>query len=871
MLGVYLIKMGPMSSEMTPMMRQYHSVKEQYPDAILFYRLGDFYEMFFDDALKASKILDLTLTSRNKNSEDRVPMCGIPAHSSQTYIQKLLGCGLKVAICEQLEDPALTKGIVKRDVVQIYSPGLILDPECLESKSSNYLVAITFEADTFGLAKGDISTGHFELSEFDSEEALCDEILRIEPKEIIFSTSITEKLLATIKNILPGSRVELRPPWCFQDEFSEEMYQRAFAAQSSGLGLLDNPVAAHAGGGLLGYLDDNKLLKQALLRRPVLHEINDCLILDEMAKRNLELIRTQPDGARMGSLLWLLDKAQTSMGSRLLREWILYPLNNKQSIERRQEVVEVFLNDFQSSSSLSESLAEFADLERLVNRVLAEQANARDLLAIAGSLKVIPVVKQILNSFNKPLISDLSSCLIEQDNLASKIINTLTSEPPISIKEGGLIKDGINADLDELRHIEQNSLSLIAAMEAQERLTTGITSLKIRYNRVFGYYIEITNTHKERAPSHYIRKQTLANAERFITPELKQHEDKVLGAAEKTKNIEHDIFLNLRSEVAEQADTLKKAAEAISELDCLLSLALVARERAYVKPTLTFESVLQISKGRHPLVEAVHTKESFVPNDVNLSYPEQYLMMITGPNMAGKSTVMRQTALIVLMAHIGSFVPAESAVIGMTDRIFTRIGASDYLQRGQSTFMVEMIETAQILAKATQSSLIILDEIGRGTSTFDGLSIAWAVAETIQSTVKARTLFATHYHELTDLEASHKGISNFHMVVREWNSDIRFLRELKKGGTNRSLGIHVARMAGLPEQTVTRAKEILSLLEKKDLSFSNEAQKQNQPSLFDVPQEENNQILEKIKTLNINSLTPLEALNLLSEFQKQVE
>ncbi len=858
-------------STLTPMMRQYLQVKEQYKDAILFYRLGDFYEMFFDDAEKASRLLNLTLTSRNKNQEGSVPLCGVPYHSAQGYINKLVSLGHKVAVCEQTEDPAAAKGIVKREVVQVITPGLVLDPESLEGRSQNHLLALVMEQGRFGLAVIDISTGSFRVSEFDNEKEVESELARVEPSEILVLESQKrhpwfEKLPLLIK----GVRVSFVYQAYNDIDFVADIYRDYYKAPVEGLGLESCVLAMKAGAMVLSYLADTKLLQDQILSRPSLYWASESLILDASAKRNLELTKTLSDHSTKGSLFWLLDKTQTPMGSRTLRQWMLYPLLDKARIEERLSAVEELKNNPDLMDQLKQALSSIGDLERIQNRVLAGLAHARDLLGLQNSLFPVPEIKEILRSCRSLRLKDIGVDCTGLPDLCSLIQKTLVEDPPLALKEGGLIREGVDATLDELKELEKNGKSHLASMETREREATGIPSLKIRFNRVFGYSIEITHTHQAKIPPHYIRKQTLTQAERYITPELKEYEEKILGASEKMMSLEYVIFLKLREEVIRHSEEIKKTAKILGELDALLSLAFLAREQRYVRPEIVEEPVLDLVKGRHPIVEKLFREEPFIPNNVFLNTEEHRLMMITGPNMAGKSTVMRQVALIVLMAQMGGFVPAESARIGIVDRIFTRIGASDHLQKGQSTFMVEMLETSQILSQATQRSLVILDEIGRGTSTFDGLSIAWSVAETLHDQIRARTLFATHYHELTDLAEKKTGIKNFHMAVKEWNDEIIFLRELVAGGTNHSYGVFVAAMAGLPPKTIARAREILKILEEKDWQFKAATLQMPvmQPSLFEKKE---HPVVEKIRKTDVNCLTPLEALNLFSKLKEEVK
>ncbi|MBX7149370.1 DNA mismatch repair protein MutS [bacterium] len=855
------------TSELTPAMQQYMAMKKAHQDAILFFRMGDFYEMFFEDAVTASRVLELTLTARNKNQKDSIPLCGIPYHASQGYIQKLLANGFKVAVCEQMEDPKQAKGVVKREVVQVLTPGLVFDPLCLDEKSHNYLAAICGDGSNFSLAFVDVTTGVFKVTEVSGEEKLFDELLRLEPKEILVEK--TEEPAAwqdKIKLYFSSVRLNRLSGFAFDADYASELVQSYYKVNPQVLGL--EALRLKAVGAVLGYLKETKFLREGLIKEPDAYFFYGYMVLDQSTKKNLELTSSIVDGGKKGSLLWLLDEAQTPMGSRRIKDWLLYPLVDVEKINERLSSVEELTQYPDIVDETRSYLKAVSDMERILNRVLSGNANARDLKALADSLDKLPPVFSKLSGFGAFLLTTIQQNLDLLEDVKADIEAIIVDEPPLGLKEGGIIKNGISPDLDELRNIEHHGKSFISNLEAAERDKTGISSLKIRFNRVFGYYIEITNTHAGKTPPHYVRKQTLANAERYITDELKQYEDKVLGAGEKIKNIEYDLFSQLRERVATHSARIRKTASLVADLDALLSFATLAREGGYTKPQFVAENVLHITKGRHPVVEKLVREESFVPNDVFMNSDEGYLMMITGPNMAGKSTLMRQVAIITLLAHVGSFVPAEVVKLGVVDRIFTRIGASDFLSKGQSTFMVEMLETSQILKHATKKSLVILDEIGRGTSTFDGLSIAWAVSEDLCDRVKSRTLFATHYHELTDLAHEKPGIKNYHMAVKEAGGEIRFLRELRAGGTNRSYGVAVAQMAGLSPQVVARAKKILKLLEDKDLKFESRALHSVQPSLFDA---QPHPVLEKLKEVDVNELTPLKALNLIAELIKDLQ
>ncbi|MBI4126114.1 MAG: DNA mismatch repair protein MutS [Deltaproteobacteria bacterium] len=760
----------------TPMLKQYALIKAEHPDSILMYRLGDFYEMFFDDAVESSKILGITLTTRNRNDPNPVPLCGVPFHAVEPYIAKLVDAGKRVAICDQVEDPATAKGVVKREVTRLVTPGVILDATTLDAKRDNFLAAVEVKDDGYDLAVVDISTGRHEAGGCSSWGLLIEELTRCEPREILIPTSIPE-----------GHRQELaiRFPAMLQTSWSD---------------------------GVMAYLEQTQ---RGSIRH--LQEVRPLgggrtMRLDEVTKRNLELVTTLQGEERTGSLLGLLDRTKTAMGGRLLRSWILSPLLRHEEIAGRLDAVEALMGTPATLATLTESLAAVYDLERIASRVAMGTANARDCVALARSLEPVPAMKALLLDLriqNAGLrIQDCG------EDIRERITRTLVDDPPIGLRDGGIIRDGLSPELDELRKIAHHGKDVIAGIEAKEREATGISSLKVRFNKVFGYFLEVTHTHRDKVPHHYIRKQTLVGAERYITPELKEYEEKVLGAEEKMLALEYRLFCELRDEIATCVRRLQQTARVLAELDALASLAVIARDSGYVRPEVVDDMTLEIVEGRHPIVERMPMQERFVPNDVMIGDAEGRLMMITGPNMAGKSTVMRQVALICLMAQIGSYVPARRARIGLVDRIFTRIGAADALARGQSTFMVEMTEAAVILREATRRSLVIIDEIGRGTSTFDGLAIAWAVAEDLATRVKARTLFATHYHELTELADTLPAVHNFHIAVREEKGEIIFLRRLLPGSTPHSFGIHVAKLAGLPADVISRANHVLKELER---------------------------------------------------------
>ena len=876
---------------LTPMMQQYMAIKEQYKDCILFYRLGDFYEMFYDDALTASRELEITLTGKNCGQEERAPMCGVPYHAVDVYLNKLVAKGYKVAICEQAEDPKQAKGIVKREVIRIVTPGTNLSQQALDEGRNNYLMCLVYDNNQFGLAITDISTGDFYTTEVATLKELYDEIHRFSPSEIICNDSfyMSGASLDDFKDRLHVS-VSTLDTWYMDEAVSVQKIKEHFKVASlDGLGLTDFPSGTLAVGALLLYLYETQKNTLDNLTKITPYRSGGYMIIDSATNRNLELIETLREKQKKGSLLWVLDKTKTAMGARLMRNWIEQPLIEKKKITARQDAVEELYNDMITREEIREYLNAVYDLERLVTRISYRTANPRDLIAFKTSLGMIPPVKQLLSQAKSAELKEIDERMDCLEDIYDLIEKSIQDEPPIMIREGGMIKEGYNEDVDKFRLSRTEGKTWLAELEAREKEKTGIKNLRVRYNKVFGYYLEVTNSYKELVPEDWTRKQTLANAERYITPELKELEDMILGAEDKLAALEYDLYCEVRDSIGEQVVRIQETAKAIAHLDVLASLACVAQSNNYVRPSINTKGVIDIQGGRHPVVEKMNNNQMFIDNDTYLDNKNHRISIITGPNMAGKSTYMRQSALIVLMAQIGSFVPAKSANIGIVDRIFTRVGASDDLASGQSTFMVEMTEVANILRNATSRSLLILDEIGRGTSTFDGLSIAWAVVEHISNPklLGAKTLFATHYHELTELEGKLDSVNNYCIAVREQGDDIIFLRKIIRGGADKSYGIQVARLAGVPDSVIDRAKEIASWLEEtdvtdkaKNLQVRTSAKKkevvreavpaEKQMSLFDIYPADH-PVLKELAGLDVSNMTPIQALNTLYELQKRLK
>ena len=865
----------------TPMMRQYLEIKSRYQDAILFFRLGDFYEMFMEDAVTASRVLDITLTSRNKGAADEIPLCGIPFHSCQPYIARLVENGHKVAICEQVEDPKTAKGIVRREVVRVVTPGLIVDSDNLAPKENNYLMALTAgDRGRWGVAVLDISTGEFRVAECGDLEGVRSEIASVAPREVLLPEDEGGAALQrSLAPVLAGRMISRLPDWvCSPDRASELLREFFSCATLEPFGCAKMPAAVGAAGAVLHYLRETQKGALDHIRSLRTTHASDVMALDETTRRNLELTATLHDGSRRGSLLGVLDRTVTAMGGRKLRHWIHRPLIDLEQIRDRHRAVAEMVEKSLLRRDLLTLLDGVYDLERLNGKIAMASANAKDLAALKNSLERIPPLLEALHLLESAAATRLSREIDPLTDIVELVGRAVVDDPPFVLREGGLIRDGYDGCLDELRAISREGKGWIARLEQQERERTGIASLKVRYNKVFGYYIEITRSHLHRVPADYERRQTLANAERYVTAALKEYEEKVLGAEDKLVELEYDLFQQVRGEVASHSARIQHTADALATLDVLLALAELAHERNYVVPEMDDSGDLVVRDGRHPVIEAMNLGEPFVPNDVTMDLRENQLLVITGPNMAGKSTFMRQVALIVLMAQIGSLVPARSARIGVVDRIFTRVGASDNLARGQSTFMVEMTETAHILRHATARSLIVLDEIGRGTSTFDGISIAWAVAEYLHDNphVAAKTLFATHYHELTDLALTREKVKNCNIAVKEWNDQIIFLRRIVKGGASHSYGIQVARLAGLPEAVIERAREVLRNLESGEfeaeghprLARSRKASKSRNTSQMGLFDQGPDPLREKLAQIDVSVLTPLEALNILNDLTK---
>jgi len=860
------------------MLQQYLAIKGDYPDAILFYRMGDFYEMFLEDAELASGILEITLTSRNKNDPSPIPMCGVPYRAASGYIARLIERGYKVAVCDQVEDAAAARGLVRREVVRVITPGMIIDEEFLDARTNNFILSVFQAHGASGLAYLDISTGTFRVTESPEPSQILDEARRLSPREILLPESARRNPGEAWIHRIPALFVDTAITYIEDPAFD---YRRGYGRLTEQLGTLtlegfgceSLTAGVSAAGALVFYVSETQKQKTAHLHRLETYWLDRCLVVDEVSRQNLELVRNIRTGTRRGTLLSVLDHTRTAMGARLLAEWLRSPLREASEIEMRLAAVAEGREREGLRRELRERLKAVHDLERLGSKTVMGQAHARDLVALRSSLQALPTLWAALIGFSSEAYRPTET-IDDLATLADLIGRAIREDAPLTLHEGGLIKPGFNPELDELVRISSDAKGYLAQLEVREKERTGITALKVSFNKVFGYYIEVPKSRAGAVPSQYVRKQTLVNAERFITDELKQFETKVMGAEEQRAVLEHRLFQEIRDEVARHHPKILAVARFLARLDCLLNLAEVAAQNGYCRPQILEEGAIRIEDGRHPVVEKMISGERFVPNTLEMDNDSQQVLIITGPNMAGKSTVLRQVALSVIMAQLGSFVPARKAGIGIVDRIFTRVGALDNLSQGQSTFMVEMQETANILHNATERSLVIMDEIGRGTSTFDGLSIAWAVAEYLHDLRQkgVKTLFATHYHELTELADRKPRVTNFNIAVREWNDEIIFLRKLVPGGTNRSYGIQVARLAGIPAEVIARAKKILLSIEKGEHGFAwsdrSPQTARSSPVQLDLFRPAESQVIEKLRELDISRTSPLEALNLLNRLQE---
>ena len=879
-------------AQLSPMMTHYMETKQQYPDCILFYRLGDFYEMFFDDAVTVSRELEITLTGKECGLEERAPMCGVPYHALDSYLYRLVQKGYKVAIAEQMEDPKLAKGLVKREVIRVVTPGTITSAQALDETKNNYLMGIIYIGDMFGISTADISTGDFLVTEVSSERALIDEINKFAPSEIICNEAfyMSGVDLEELKNRCHVAISALDSHF-YSDESCRRVLLEHFKVNHlDGLGLGDYETGVIAAGAVMQYLYETQ--KNSLGHITTIHPYStgQFMIIDTSTRRNLELVETMREKQKRGTLLWVLDRTKTAMGARLLRNYIEQPLISRDEILRRQEAVEELNMNYISREELCEYLNPIYDLERLLGRISYKTANPRDLISFRNSLEMLPHIKNLLKEFSSPLLKEIWEEMDTLEDVKDLIERAIDEEPPVSVRDGGIIRDGYNEEADRLRHAKTEGKTWLAELELKEKEKTGIKGLKVKFNKVFGYYFEVTNSFKDLVPDYFIRKQTLANAERYTTDELKELEEVIMGAEDKLFSLEYELFCELRDTVAGEVLRIQAAARAVARIDVFASLSAVATRNNYTKPSINEKGTIRIKNGRHPVVEKMMRDDLFVANDTYLDNGKNRISIITGPNMAGKSTYMRQTALIVLMAQLGSFVPADEADVGICDRIFTRVGASDDLASGQSTFMVEMTEVANILRNATKNSLIVLDEIGRGTSTFDGLSIAWAVVEHISNSklLGAKTLFATHYHELTELEGAISGVTNYCIAVKEQGDNIVFLRKIVKGGADKSYGIQVAKLAGVPDSVIQRAKELVEELSNADItarakeiaaSSATAVQHTSVPkpdevdlqqmSIFDTVKDDD--IVRELGELNLSEMTPIDALNTLYRLQTKLK
>ncbi len=870
-------------STVTPMMQQYLDTKEQYKDCILFYRLGDFYEMFFEDALVCSKVLEITLTGKNCGLEERAPMCGIPYHAVESYLPKMVDAGYKVAICEQVEDPKTCKGIVKREVVRIVTPGTITNNLVLDETRNNYLMSIVYTTNEIGISVIDVTTGDFFVTQVEGLRNVYDEINKFTPSELLCNDAF---MISGFDFDEIYNRYNLRPTtldnWYFDDNKCREALKEQFKVSAiDGLGLKDMPAGMIASGCCLLYLFETQKISLLHINKVTPYNVSSFMLLDSSTRRNLELTQTLLGKQKRGSLLWVLDKTKTAMGARMLRGFVEQPLIDEELISKRLDAIEEINNNYISREEIREYLNSIYDLERLLTKISYGSINPRDMIALKNSLSMLPHIKLLCSEFEMPLLKEVYEKIDSLEDIYKLLDESINEEPPISSREGDIIKASYNSEVDRLRSAKTEGKNWLLDIENKEKENTGIKNLKIKYNKVFGYYLEVTNSYKDLVPENWTRKQTTTNSERYITPELKELEDTILGAQDRLYSLEYDLFCQVRDTIAGELRRIQKSANAIALLDVLTNLSVVAGQNNYVKPIINKDKVIDIRQGRHPVVEKMISNSMFVVNDTYLDNKDCQISIITGPNMAGKSTYMRQTALIVLMAQIGSFVPCEYASICITDRIFTRVGASDDLASGQSTFMVEMTEVSNILRNATKDSLVILDEIGRGTSTFDGLSIAWSVIEYLSGVIGAKTLFATHYHELTELEGKLDGVHNYCIAVKESGDDIVFLRKIVKGGADKSYGIQVAKLAGVPQKVLDRAKILVDELTNNDLSkktkeisteydFDQKEVKEEKIEQTVFATDEQLLVLNRLKELNLAKITPLEAINLLYDFQERL-
>lgn len=869
-------------AKITPMLKQYLEVKRTHPDKLVLFRMGDFYETFFEDAYTSSKVLNITLTTRNKNNANPVPLAGFPYHALDNYLEKLIKAGLKVAICEQIEDPKTAVGIVKRDITEIITPGAILDQNLIDKNAHNFLCSVYFEknAEIIGLASLDISTAEFRFTEA-SEDEFVSEVMRQNPAEVIVNSTNTERWLQEKLGEFKPT-ITIFDSWQYQPTEAIQLLKKHFKVKTlEGFGAHNKNTGAVAAGAALAYVQS--LYKNDLKHIASLHyySLSSFMQLDEISRRNLELMRSMRYGNRRGSLIDVIDQTQTPMGSRLLQHWLLNPLLDIVEILNRQEIIAILLKNYPYLKDLREKLKDIGDISRLNAKIGSQRINPREIIALQSYLIVLKEISLVLQNFDSEVTQQWLNHINIFDDMLEKIENAFNEKPPLTITEGGIFKEGYHSELDELLSLSHDGKSWIAQLEDDERKKTGIPTLKVGYNKVFGYYIEVTTAHRSKVPDYYIAKQTLVNAERFISPRLKEYEAKVLSAEERIKSLEYELFKEFRSYLSEQISRLQALSEIVASIDVFSSLAFLAHQNNYSRPEFTEERTLNINNGRHPVIEKLLVNEEFIPNDTMLNSEDNRIAIITGPNMAGKSTYLRQIGLIVILAQMGSYVPVDNITLPMFDRIFTRVGASDNLAQGQSTFLVEMIETANILHSATPDSLILLDEIGRGTSTFDGLSLAWAIVEYIEKYVSAMTLFATHYHELTELENLYPTVKNYNIAVKEWQEQMIFLRKIERGGADQSYGIQVARLAGIPDKVVRRAKDILRNLEEHEISpqgLTNTIRKKlkmgiPQMEIFEVlldKTEEKDTFIQEIKNLDLNEITPIKAWQYLKDLQNRI-